>query len=63
MQTRGNHPDYHLLHNGYQAGAPSEDWVSSLSENLLAEHDDLDHDHDQAWYSPLNPYHIPCSNI
>ena len=45
MQTRGNHPDYHLLHNGYQAGAPSEDWISSLSENPLAEHDDLDHDH------------------
>jgi hypothetical protein len=53
MNTRGNHPDYHLLHNGYEAGAaPSEDWMSSLS------------DHDQEGYIiPLPPYPFTYLNL
>jgi hypothetical protein len=33
MQTRGKHPDYLALNDGYQNDAPYEDWMSDLIED------------------------------
>ncbi|KAJ5082681.1 hypothetical protein N7532_011724 [Penicillium argentinense] len=38
MLTRGNHPNYLALNDGYEDEAPSEDWLSNLIENPIAQH-------------------------
>jgi hypothetical protein len=36
--TRGNHPNYLALNDGYEDEAPSEDWISNLIVNPTAQH-------------------------